>query len=227
MNFTHLEAKEEEDIARFEMEWQTDNHQKCKFNMLKPASQAAAEEIIANPQLLELKWKELADTLITRMYLDAGRELPWWALRWAKSETMEDLDEEHREDIRVFLLERINRAYGQVKIYDEVTGKPSDQETYTTKVKEKAAFKEKVWTVLNERLLPWMLPIHHKGRDHVVFTMGFKREVQRELKVCQPLKGVAELMGWDYKLVKLGKPRKLIIIPLSDFMEFLYPGGGD
>lgn len=227
MNFSHQEAKDPENIKQFEEEWQTQNHKKCKFNMLKAATQAVADEIINDPSLLQLDWKELADTLLTRLYVDADRTPPEWVFKWSKSETMEDLDEEHRESVRVFLLEKINKSYGQVKVYDEVTGKQVELDNYTTKVKTKAAFKEKIWSVLNERLIPWMLPTHHKDRDHVVFTIGFRKEVQKELQVCQTLKGISELMGWNYKLIKLGKPVKAIVIPLSEFMDFLYPGGPD
>ena len=227
LHFTHSEKKTDQEIMDFEDEWQTKNHQRCKFNLLKPIAQFAVREIVHSPELLELDWKELCDTLITRAYVEAGLRPDEWIYRWSESESMDDLDEEHREEVRIFLLECINRAYGRVQIIDELDGKPKNLDNYTTKLKETKQFKEKVWSVLNERLIPWMIPIQEKDKSYVCLTSGFKREVHRELKVCQPLKGIAELMGWKYQTVRLDKPTKVVKISLKKFMNFLYPTEAD
>lgn len=226
-HFTHSERKGEKEIEAFEEEWQTKNHKRCKFNLLKPITQFIIQEITSNPELIELEWKDLCDTLITRAYFEAGLHPDDWIYHWSKSETMDDLDEEHREEVRIFLLECINRAYGRVQIIDELDGKPKNLDNYTTKLKETKQFKEKVWSVLNERLIPWMIPIQEKDKSYVCLTSGFKREVHRELKVCQPLKGIAELMGWKYQTVRLDKPTKVVKISLKKFMNFLYPTEAD
>lgn len=224
LSFTHSEKKIEADINRFEKEWQTKNHQKCKFNLLKPMSHAAAMEFIHDESLWDIEWKELANVLITRLYADAGMEPPEWIYQWSKSETMEDMDDEHREDIRIFLLDQINRAYGRVQVIDPETGKTLTED-YNQDIKKTKNFKEKVWTVLNERLIPWMIPTQQKKENYVCLTIGFKKEVQRELKVCQPLAGLAQLMGWYVEPVRLSSNnvQKMINIKLKDFLEFLYP----
>lgn len=225
LHFTHSEKKTDEEIAAFEDEWQTTNHQKCKFNLLKPLAQAVSHEIMEDPSLLELEWQEMIDTILTRLYMDCEIKPKNWLYNWSRSESMEDMDDEHREDVRIFLLDQVNRAYGQVRVYDEVTGKQQDKlDGYTTTMKSSKAFKERVWTILNERLIGWMVPTKQNDKDYVCLTMGFKKEVHRELKVCQPLRGIAELMDWKYKNVKFGKKQqKCIMIPLKDFLGFLYP----
>lgn len=224
LHFTHSEKKSDEEIQAFEEEWQTSNHQRCKFNLLKPLAQAVAYEIQEDPSLLDLDWQEMVNTILTRLYLECDIQPENWLYEWSKSESMEDMDDEHREDIRIFLLNQINKAYGSVKVYDEVTGEQQEQFRYESKVKGSKAFKERVWHVLNERLIGWMVPVTQHGKDHVCLTVGFKKEIHRELKVCQPLKGIAELMGWNYKNVKFGKKQqKCIIISMKEFLNFLYP----
>ncbi|MBZ2166987.1 hypothetical protein [Methanobacterium spitsbergense] len=222
INFTHNEKKSDKEIEAFETEWQTKNHKKCKFNLLKPISQAAALEYTSDSTLWDLDWKELADILIKRIYADVNMEVPGWLYNWSKSESMEDMDEEHREDIRIFLLDQINRAYGRVQVLDPETG-ATKLDDYNENLKGVNKFKEKVWTVLNERLIAWMIPIEQKNTKYVCFTIGFKKEIHHELKVCQPLKGLAELMGWKYTKVRLPKDQKVIKIQMDKFMNFLYP----
>ncbi len=224
LGFTHSEKKT--DTKRFEREWQIKNHQKCRFNLLKPIGQAAAMEYINDKSLWDMDWQELANTLITRLYLDGRMEPPDWIYQWSKSETMEDADDEHREDIRIFLLDQINRAYGRVQVIDPETGRTLTED-YNENIKETKSFKEKVWQVLNERLIPWMMPKEINNKNYVCLSIGFKKEVQRELRVCQPLTGLGELMDWDVEPVRLSseKVQKMIIIKFDGFLEFLYPTG--
>ena len=106
-------------------------------------------------------------------------------------------------------------------------------EDYSRDLKKTASFREKVWTVLNERLIPWMIPKEWRNKDeskkYVCFTVGFKKEVHKELRVCQPLNGIAELLDWDYKNVKFSQKdqKKVAIVRLEDFMDFLYPSGAE
>ena len=122
IGFTHNEKKTQEEIDAFEDEWQTKNTKKCKFNLFKSICQASASEYISDPNLWDMDWKELADLLMTRIYADLNIKPPEWIYSWSKFETMEDIDDEHREDIRIFLLNQINKAYGRVQVIDPETG---------------------------------------------------------------------------------------------------------
>lgn len=232
-SFSHDEKKEDEEIAAFEKEWQIKNHKKCKFNAFKSITQVAALEYTSDSQLWDMDWKELANTILTRVYLDAGMEPPNWIYKWSQSEDMDDLDEEYREGIRILLLEQINQAYGKVQIIDPETGRTLTDD-YDRDIKTTNNFKEKVWMVLNERLIPWMEPKEANNKKdnkkYVCFTIGFKKEVHTALKLCQPLNSIAQLLGWEYKNVKLPHQNKIqqkvIIVRLDEFLEFLYPSGG-
>lgn len=227
LNFTHSEKKEDDAIKDFEEEFQIKNPKRCKLNAFKAITQSVAMEILGNLDLLTMDWRELANTLIMRIYMDAGMDIPPWMLKWSKSETMEDMDEEHREDIRIFMLDQINRAYGRVQVMDDEYRPKAESMDSSPDVKGVDYFKAKVWTVVNERLIPWMVPYNVHDTDYVCLTIGFKKELHKELKICQPLKGISELMGWDYQTVRLPSPQMVIKISFKKFMAFLYPTGQD
>jgi len=222
LNFTHKEKKTETEA--FEKEWQTHNHKQCKFNLLKPIAQAASFEYMNDTGLWDLDWQELADTLFTRVYLDAGMNPPEWIYYWSKSETMEDLDDEDREKIRKHIVDEINRAERKIQVVDYETGRPvySDDGPDLKRAKD---FRERVWRVINEGLISWIEPIEPRGKKYICLTIGFKEEANKVLEISQPLKGIGELMGWEVKPVKLpgNKVQKVIKIKLDDFLQFLHP----
>jgi len=56
-------------------------------------------------------------------------------------------------------------------------------------------------------------------------TIGFKRELQQELKICQTLKGIAEFMGWAYDAVRIPTKTKVIKVRFDKFVERIYCRG--
>jgi len=111
ISFTHSEMKTQEKMDKFDDIFQMDSPKRSKLNALKAISQAAAVEIIANPTLLEMDWKKLADLLLLRIYGDIGLETPQWLQKWMKVETIQDIENEQRESIRIFLLNSINKEF--------------------------------------------------------------------------------------------------------------------
>jgi hypothetical protein len=67
--------------------------------------------------------------------------------------------------------------------------------------------------------------MHHAGNgyDYVCFTMGLKKALHNANQACYNVKSIAELLGWDYKTVKLHKPTKVMTIRFDKFLKFLYP----
>ncbi len=230
LSFTHNEAKTQEEMNQFDEIFQMDSPKRCKLNALKAITQAAAVEIIANPDLLEKDWKDLADTLIRLIYMDVGEQPPEWILQWVKSETMEDLDNEQREAIRILISESINREIKRIPLVDDEY-RPV-QSKIEPNIKSNESFNSRVWYVVNEGLIPWMVPFHdsRKNKDYVCLTLGFKSVLQDRLRICQPLKGTAQLMGWSYAPVRLSvdaNPSKVIKINFEKFVNAIYQRGGD
>ena len=222
LGFTHNEAKSKEDMDKFDETFQMDSPKRCKLNALKAITQAVAVEIMANPELLEKDWKDLADTLIRMIYLDVGERPPDWIQKWIKSETMEDLDNEQREAIRILILENINREIKRIPMVDDEY-RPV-QTKIEPNIKSNESFNSRVWYVVNEGLIPWIVPFHdsRKNKDYVCLTVGFKKVLQDNLKICQPLKGTAQLMGWEYTTARIPEPTMVIKINFEKFVKAIY-----
>lgn len=225
MNFTHSEKKIRVEQDEFDRIWQMDSPKNSKLNAFKAITQAVAVEIIADPTLLMKDWRELADLLLVRLFSDIGEKPPKWLLEWQKTETVQDIENEQKESIRILISTHLNREMKRIPLVDDEY-KHMTLET-TDKVRENKGFHNRVWYVINEGLIPWMIPFYDSSKDknYVCLTIGFKKELQQELKICQTLKGISELMGWDYKSVRLPKPEKVIKIRFDKFVEMIYRRG--
>lgn len=222
LSFTHNEKKEDAEVERFIHEFQINNRDKTSLNKLQAIGIYTAREIIGNPELLEMNWQDMVDHILRELYAAAGVGIPSWLTLWCESESMEEMDDEHREDIRIFLQEKINKAYGQVKVYDE-DNRPVTLDVETSYgVKGSDDFRHRVWTVANERLIPWMIPVDIRGVDYICLTSGFRKSLQNELKLCENLKSTAQLLGWKYQSVRLEPVQKVIKVRFDKFLGFIF-----
>lgn len=226
MSFTHSEMKTQKQMDKFDNTFQMDSPKRSKLNALKAITQAVAVEILADPQLLEKDWRDLANTLLVRIFSDIGEKPPEWLMEWMKIETILDIENEQKESIRIFISNCLNREMKRIPLVDDEY-RTVTLET-TPKIRDNKGFYSRVWYVVNEGLIPWMVPFHdsRKNQDYVCLTLGFKKELQQELKICQTLKGVAELMGLNYTSVSLPEKTKVIKIRFDKFLELIYRRGG-
>ena len=182
-------------------------------------------EINEDIELLRLPWQELSNELIIRAYTQCERECPDWLLAFAESVTPEDLDDEEIEYLRMFFIDEINKHNKSIKVYSAEDGYPIKYHDYfTDSVKDSNDFYERVFNIINERLIPYMV-LHHgrDGLDYVCFTSGLKKALKNANEVCYDVKGIAELLGWEYKSVKIPKSTKVMIVRFDKFLTFLYP----
>ena len=159
--------------------------------------------------------------------MDLGLEVPGWLLTYYNNATLEDLDDEEIEEIRMFLLEEINKKTNKIQVWDEETGRPKNDTLDTNGLKSSKEFDDRVWTVLNERQIPWII-LKKKGRKgneyEVCFTSGIKDRLKEITSQAYNLKALSELLGWEYKTVKLQpKSLKSMVVDYDEFMSFLYP----
>lgn len=226
--FPRSERKSRDERVEFDNKFQMNNTKNCKLHDLKAIGNYFAIEIVNEPSLLELNWQELTNTLLVRLYSEIGRKMPEWLLKWAPVETMGDLDEIHLEDMRGFFQEAINTAYGQIQILDEEmrSVKRYDNEV---EVKSTDDFKHRVWVVLNERKIPWLL----QGSDDMVYiTHGFIRALKKKECINESLPSVADLLGWKYSkgaIKSAGFSGSHLRVNRVKFTEFVFPacGNGD
>lgn len=233
--FSHNEKKAADNKKEFDEIFKINSPKRSILNKLKALGNYFITEIKSNPELLLNDWQETADLLLGRAYLDTGHDMPSWILDWHKTETLDDLDEEEIEEIRLFLIEKINRATQKVQVWSEETGRPLNQQDLDTDFKTNDDFNDRVWSVLNEKLIPWL--DLHRGRDgtiNVVCSSGIKKELKQITSSSYNLQSISELLGWEYKPILInGKTKRMMIVNYHDFLDFLYPkldeyeGGGN
>lgn len=101
-------------------------------------------------------------------------------MEFVQSITLEDLDDEEIERLRMFFIDEINRHNKNIKVYSAEDGYPVRQSDYfTDSVKNSNDFYERVFNIINERLIPYMV-LHHsrEGKDYVCFTSGLKKGIE-------------------------------------------------
>lgn len=223
--FSHNEKKAADNKKEFDEIFKINSPKRSILNKLKALGNYFITEIKNNPELLLNDWQETADLLVGRAYLDTGHDMPSWILDWHKTETLDDLDEEEIEEIRLFLIEKINRATQKVQVWSEETGRPLNQQDLDTDFKTNDDFNDRVWSVLNEKLIPWL--DLHRGRDgtiNVVCSSGIKKELKQITSSSYNLQSISELLGWEYKPILInGKTKRMMIVNYHDFLDFLYP----
>ena len=219
--YTHNEKKTKSEKEEFMRTFRMDVPNECRFNDLKPLANFSLDYIVNNTEVLKLDWERLANKLIMQAYIRCGRKVPEWLLGFVESVTDDDLDEEETEELRMFFLEEINRKINRIAtdVYDTPNGKNPSY------VKTGDDFSDRVFNVINERLIPYM-GIHHNHKnnaDYVYFTSGLKKALHGSNQVCYDVKSIAELLGWQYKTVKIPKPTKVMTVRFEKFLRFLYP----
>ena len=223
--FSHNEKKAADNKKEFDEIFKINSPKRSILNKLKALGNYFITEIKNNPELLLNDWQETADLLVGRAYLDTGHDMPSWILDWHKTETLDDLDEEEIEEIRLFLIEKINRATQKVQVWSEETGRPLNQQDLDTDFKTNDDFNDRVWSVLNEKLIPW-LDLHRcrDGTINVVCSSGIKKELKQITSSSYNLQSISELLGWEYKPILInGKTKRMMIVNYHDFLDFLYP----
>ena len=218
--YSHSEKKTEEEKNAFMKKYRIDQPAICKFHDLKPLANFCLEYIQANPEVLRMNWKDLSNKIMMQAYIKTGRLLPEWLLGFVESVTLDDLDDEETEELRMFFIDEINKKAD--KVYSDEWSSPEDSQERHVKTSD--AFYTRVFDVINERQIPYMV-MHHasNGYDYVCFTSGLKKALHNANQACYNVKSIAELLGWSYKTVKLPKPTKVMVIRFDKFLKFLYP----
>jgi hypothetical protein len=132
-------------------------------------------------------------------------------------EAEEEFYEDIKESIRSFLVEKVNEAYTRhiSKLMVEVEGNQ-----VTTPAKEDVSFQQRLQVVLDAGLLPWAM----RRGEEVLFTVGLAEELREVVGKMEYLKSIAELLGWDYTVVKIGKrSTRATRTTLEDLIDFLAP----
>lgn len=225
LSFSYSQRKSEFQKKEFENRFHINTPTISTLTNLKYLGQFAASEIVGNPALLLDDWKVTADKIITKFYAHMGVEPPEWLMLWAESESLEDLDDTQREDIRNFFVSEFNNARKKVNTYDTFGNKTSttlDIEEATTS----DDFTDVNWSIVNNRMLTWAIPFTSRnGTKYICMTQGLRKSIGERLDFCSDLKSIGELLGWKYQNTRISrhKQMKVIKVNFDEFMSFLYP----
>lgn len=226
LKFFLSDRKTDEEKQNFKETFNIKFPKKSILNKLKAISYFFANEIQYNPKILEEDWQKIANEILFNMYVDVGLEMPKWLRNFVESSPLEEHDEEEKEDLRIFFIDEINKNTKKVEVWEDDGFKKKGESLTSNGIKTNDDFHNRVWYVLNERLIPYMIPVNISGKDYVCLTMGLKKNLHKETDVCADLKSIAELLGWDYTGVRLSKgsnPQKVIKVSFEKFSNFLFP----
>jgi len=152
---------------------------------------------------LEEDYEKMAEKILEQAYKAAELEPPEWIYMSYAEE--HDIYEHTKEIVRGFLLEQINEAYQRF-----------------VKSSSMATVEERVRVVLVQKVLPWMLLKTDGNSEKIVITTGILPELRKRIGESWDLKGLAELLGWSYKNVKLGnRVLRAVEVDLKAFVDFL------
>ncbi len=210
MSFTYGERVSKDKAREFE------RNVKPKLGKLRALGMWIAGKVLEDPSLLELPWEELAEELLREACQAAGLEVP----SWIEERHEEDLDiyEQIKEQIREFLIDEINKAYFKAVGKVVVEKVEDNRYSYERSPALSVSPEERVQVVFENKLLPWAYSKDGKA----YFTSGFARALESRVGNLGGLKGVAELLGWEYKVVRQEKKlRKAMVISLEDLISFL------
>lgn len=227
ISFSYSQRKSDFEKKEFENKFRINSPHISPVRSLSYLGQFAASEIITNPGLLLDDWKDTADKIIKDFYNHVDIKVPDWLTTWVESESIGDLDDTQREDIRNFFVIQFNIARKKVVTYNEY-GNRSDQTLDVDEASTSEDFTDVNWSIVNNRMLPWAIPFTSKrGTKYICLTQGLRKALGDELDFCADLRSIGELLGWNVKPVRLGKNnsdvKKLIKVNFDEFMEFMYP----
>lgn len=224
--YSYNEKKTPKQKEEFMEYFKLNSPEECEFNKLRYLANFAVTQIDNDIDLLRLSWKDLGNELIRQAYEYVGREVPIWLLQFVESVTEDDLDDEEIEDIRIFFLNEINKKAPQIKLFSAETGTPLNQETfYSEEAKTSVDFEERVWNVLNEGLVPYMITRENReGVREICFLGGLKKALNEADIPCYSIPSTAELLGWSTGYIKINnKSTRCMKINFRTFVKFLYP----
>ena len=226
LSFSYSQRKSEHEKKMFEEAFHINTPTISQLVNLNVFGRFVAREIISNPGLLLDDWQDTADLIVGRFYESIGCEVPSWLKSWAESENLEDFDDTQREDIRNFFTDVFNQARKKVRVYDDY-GNNGELTLDIDGASSSDDFSSVNWGIINNRMVDWAIPhISRRGSKYVCLTQGLRKAISERIDFCSDLKSIGELLGWDYKNVKLngtGKQMKVVQVRFDDFMEFLYP----
>ncbi|MEM5822926.1 MAG: DNA-primase RepB domain-containing protein [Ignisphaera sp.] len=179
-----------------------------RLGVLSEIGKCIVLQVMENPDLLD---KLDGGVLLEKCYETAGLEKPAW-LNLEYTETQdptETIFEEFVERFKKYINDLYARYVSRII--------QTDTETLRTTVvtPDQVTIQEKLKTLLEKHMLAGAKLLNN---NRVALTLTLMKELGLEGRVS--LKSLAEMLGWDYKVVKINnKPMKAVITTLDKLAE--------
>jgi len=182
---------------------------KPRLNKLRAIGDYISYIILNNNELLE-DWEPTAIRLLEMAYKEVNLGPPAWI--YMKYEPEENFYEDMKERIREFLLNAFIEKY-TTRIAKLAVVDVDDEHSIQLDTIIRA--------VLTSYLIPWASLAIKDGYNEVRFTTGLVDELKPRVGEIT-LKSLAELLGWEYKVIKMnGRTTKAVVVKLDDLVRFL------
>ena len=225
ITFSYNQRKSDFEKKEFENKFRVKSPHISQLRNLGYLGEYAVQYIATDPSVLLDNWRETADKILGQFFYEMGTDVPEWLTTWEESESIGDLDDTQREDIRNFFVSEFNYARKKVNTYDTY-GNKTESTLDIEEASTSGDFEDVNWSIVNNRMLTWAIPFTSRnGTKYICLTQGLRKAIGEKLDFCSSLKDISELLGWDYKNTRFGtdSQMKVIKVKFDDFMKFLYP----
>jgi len=195
------------------------------YPMLEPIGQYVAAKILEDPTKLSSDFEVFGESMLNEMYNFAGLELPEWVSLRMDQTSIENVDMDIKEEIRVFLyksnLDAYSRNIGRTGVL-QTSAIGNEYPEYDERTNVRAS--KKIEISVKSGLISWQVYKDTKGLEQVILTTAFAKEISRIIGEAYNLQSIGELLGFETKFVRTGKNTAWALVSkLEMYLKFVVP----
>ena len=224
--FYYNERKDDKSKKSFKEKFFVENPKKSPLTLLQHISNYFLEQIAVDPELLDDEWTNVADKLLHRIEDEAGMQFPSWIFDWQETETLDDYDNDQREMLRMFFMEKINDASRRITLVDtNGIATPNINFYDDNDAVNNTDYRKRTLNVIGSNLIPWMFLKKSRNELYVVISVGIKKDLYGVTATCTDLKSLSLLLDWSYKSVRLtgsDPPKMRAMVRFDKFVDWVF-----
>ena len=195
------------------------------YPQLEAVGQFVASKVIANPDILTADFEAFGEEMLRQMYDFADMEVPEWVSLHGEVTSIENLDMDVKEEIRVFLSTSNMNAYGRnigrTGIL-KTSANGNEYPEYDDRTNVPAS--DKIEMSIKSGLISWQIFKDTKGLEQVILTTAFAKEISRIVGEAYNLQSIGELLGFENKVSRIGNvTSRTIVSNLDAYLKFVVP----
>ena len=195
------------------------------YPQLEAIGQFVASKVIANPDILTADFEAFGEEMLRQMYDFADMEVPEWVSLHGEVTSIENLDMDVKEEIRVFLSTSNMNAYGRnigrTGIL-KTSANGNEYPEYDDRTNVPAS--DKIEMSIKSGLISWQIFKDTKGLEQVILTTAFAKEISRIVGEAYNLQSIGELLGFENKVSRIGNvTSRTIVSNLDAYLKFVVP----